>query len=69
MQANAKLIGWLLLAMLGTLIALLLLPSVPPPKARAQRIQARNTLARISLTLTNSVAATNDLAPHVIRPR
>ncbi len=69
MQANAKLIRWVLLAMLGTIVALLLMPSVPPPKARAQRIHTVNSLARISLTLTNPAAATNDLLPHVVRPR
>ncbi len=61
----------MVLAILAAVIALLLLPSLPPPKARAQRINMVNTVARISLplTLTNPAAATNALLPHVLRPR
>ena len=72
---NGKKVNWLFVGITaGVLMLLALHPAVPPPKARAQRVNAVNSLARISITLpaTNAGAGmTNQAVPNsdVLRPR
>ena len=48
-----KIAIWVVLAVMG-IIVLLLLPPLHPPKARAQRITAVNNVHSVSLVITNT---------------
>ena len=48
---------WVVLAVIGFVaLAFLLAPPIRPPKARASRITAVNTVRSVTLTLTNTNA-------------
>ena len=55
MSRREKTAIWGVLAVIGSITLIFLaLPSVPPTKARAQRITAVNTLSTVTLTMTNA---------------
>lgn len=57
MSTRQKTAIWGMVAVIGIIMVILLtLPSVHPPKVRAQRITAVNTLSVATMTMTNASA-------------